>query len=160
MGPHRNATLARGRALAALCVLAALALAGCGRDSERLPAACLARPPALLAALERAPRRVVLADGTSLSRCTRLARTDADLQTLGYSFMRAADTLRRQAHSDPDAALRLGYLAGAVRAGAAGSGLAVQLARRVEQVAVLEHGAGGAAAAALRRGLRAGQNRG
>ena len=150
--------LARGRAIAAL---APLVLAGCGSGAKPLPPGCLARPPAMLAALERAPQAVVLEDGTSLSRCTRLARTDADLQTVGFTFMRVADTLRRQAPADPDAALRLGYLAGAVRAGAAaGSGQSAQLARRVEQVAVLEQDAGGAAAAALRRGVRAGQSSG
>ncbi len=127
-----------------------------------MPAACFDGPAALLSALQRAPGAVVLADGTRLSRCVSAARTDADMQSLGLVFVRMADTLRAQAARDPAAALRLGYLAGAVKAGAASSasGITTQLARRVEQVATLEENAGAAAAAALLRGRRAGERGG
>jgi len=159
VGPLRNAATSPARALA---VLFLLALGGCTKDPDPVPAACLGDPAALLAALGRAPGAVVLADGTRLSRCVSAARTDGDLQSLGIAFGRVADTLREQAASDPDAALRLGYLAGAVHTGAASghSGIALQLARRVEQLATLAQDAGSASTAALRRGLRAGASSG
>jgi hypothetical protein len=153
------ATTARACAAVALALLL---LAGCTKEPDPVPAACFDGPTAMLSALERAPGAVVLADGTRLSRCVSAARTDADMQSLGLVFVRMADTLRAQAARDPVAALRLGYLAGAVKAGAASSasGITIQLARRVEQVAALEENAGAAAAAALRRGRRAGERSG
>jgi len=52
------------------------------------------------------------------------------------SLTQVADDLRSRAGEDPAEALRLGYLVGAVRRGAALTpGLAAQLARRVEQSA-------------------------
>jgi hypothetical protein len=142
--------------------IVALLLAGCASEEEPVPGACLDRPEAILRALAAAPGAVALADGTRLSSCVSRARTDSELQTLGLAFMRVADTLRAQAASNPDAALRLGYLAGAVTTGAASSSgsVAAQLARRVQQVAALERGAGAGAVAALRRGLRAGASGG
>jgi len=159
VGPLRNAVTGPAGALAALALLL---LGGCTKEPDPVPAACVGEPPALLAALAHAPRAVVLADGTRLSRCVSTARTDGDLQSLGIAFGRVADALREQAASDPAAALRLGYLAGAVHAGAASghSGIALQLARRVEQLATLAQDAGAAATAALRRGLRAGASSG
>ncbi len=149
------------RACAAVAV-ALLLLAGCTNEPDPVPAACFDGPAAMLSALERAPGAVALADGTRLSRCVSAARTDADMQSLGLVFVRMADTLRAQAARDPVAALRLGYLAGAVKSGAASSasGITTQLARRVEQVATLEENSGAGAAAALRRGRRAGEHSG
>ena len=58
------------------------------------------------------------------------------LPALGVTLTRAADGLREVAIADPAAALRLGYLVGAVRRGAAQTpGIAAQLARRLEQLA-------------------------
>jgi len=161
----RSAGTGRGRAFAALSLGLALALAllaSCTNEPDPVPAACFGGPAAMLSALQRAPGAVVLEDGTRLSRCVSAARTDADLQSLGLVFVRIADTLRAQAARDPAAALRLGYLAGAVKAGAASgaSGITTQLGRRVEQVATLEQDSGAAAAAALRRGRRAGERSG
>jgi hypothetical protein len=148
-----------GRILVAMLLLA---VAGCSSQEEPVPAACTEDPQAIVTALRAAPRAVALADGTRLSRCVSNARSEADLQGLGVVLMRAADTLRLQAADDPAAALRLGYLAGAVRtgAGSATSGIALQLARRVDQLAVLPDGAGAAATAALARGRRAGERDG
>jgi hypothetical protein len=153
--------VAAARALAVLG-LAPLLLAGCTDERDPVPAACFGGPAAMLSALERAPGAVVLGDGTRLSRCVSAARTDADMQSLGLVFVRMADTLRAQAARDPAAALRLGYLAGAVKAGAAAGagGITIQLARRVEQVATLEQDSGAVAAAALRRGRSAGERGG
>lgn len=140
----------------------ALVVAGCAKDGGALPDACTDGHEAVLAALAQAPRAVALPDGTRLSRCVSAARTDGDLQSLAIVFVRAADTLRPQAATDPAAALRLGYLAGAVKAGATRSSgsIAAQLARRVEQVATLDGGASATAAAALARGRTSGERSG
>jgi Ser/Thr protein kinase RdoA (MazF antagonist) len=147
-----------------LCALAAaLLLAGCGKqEPDPVPASCVGEPSALLAAIARAPGRVVLQDGTRLSRCVSTARSDGDLQSLGISLGRLADALRARAATDPAAALQLGYLAGAVRTGArhASSGIADQLARRMTQLATLAPDASAAAVAALARGARAGESSG
>jgi len=150
-----------GIATRVLGILAvALLLAGCAKqEPDRVPVACFGSPAELMTALRQAPGPVVLGDGTRLSRCVSTARTDGDLQSLGLSFGRLADALRARAQADPGAALQLGYLAGAVRAGARGAadGIADQLARRLEQLAALGPGASAAATAALARGLRAGE---
>ncbi len=114
--------------------IAALALAGCGSSKpEAMPASCLGDRAALETALAGAPARVVLADGTRLSRCVSTAGAEGDLQALGMTLTRVADGLRARAGADADAALQLGYLVGAVRRGAAATpGIAAQLARRVE----------------------------
>ena len=159
MGPLRHATLVRTCALA---VLLAAPIAGCTKEFDPVPTACFAEPGTLVAALRQAPAAVALEDGTRLSRCVSAARTDGDLQSLGISLGRAADMLRGRAATDLAAAVQLGYLGGAVRAGArrASAGIADQLARRVGQLAMLEPGASAAAAAALRRGQRAGERSG
>lgn len=141
-----------------VAMIGAVLLAGCAKEDDAPPAACFASPATILSALERAPGAVTLGGGTRLSSCVGAARTDGDLQSLGLTLVRVADTLRAQAGSQPGAALRLGYVAGAVTAGAETSSdnIAAQLARRVEQVATLEPDAGAAAAAALARGREAG----
>lgn len=159
MGP-----LAIGRLLPRRCavaLLALLALAGCGQGRAAPAAACLDET-ALLAALQRAPGAVRLEGATPLSRCISSARDDDDLRALGRSFIRLTDILRAQAATDRDAALRLGYVVGAVRAGATrtSGGIAGQLARRVEQLAALQRDAGAATAAAYQRGLAAGERNG
>ena len=127
-----------------------------------MPAACIGTPASLLSALQRAPGAVVLADGTRLSRCVSLARSDGDLQSLGLSLSQVSDTLRSRAGADPAAALQLGYLAGAVRAGAraAASGIADQLARRIEQLASLSRARARPAPPRWQRGRRAGESSG
>jgi hypothetical protein len=147
----------------ALAAIALLVLAGCSKqEREVVPVSCFGEPPELMTALRQAPGAVVLQDGTRLSRCVSRARTDGDLQSLGISFGRLADVLRARAQSDASAALQLGYLAGAVRAGArdAPGGLADQLARRMQQLAAPGPGAQPAAAAQLTRGIRAGEGGG
>ncbi len=147
----------------AVAVAGALVLGGCGkRDPPPVPTACVGEPAALLAALGRAPRAVTLTDGTRLSRCVSTANSDGDLQSVGIAFGRVADTLRARAEHEPAAALRLGYLAGAVRRGArrAPGAIADQLARRMTQLATLSPGASAAATAGLARGARAGERSG
>lgn len=143
-------------------VISAVLVAGCAEAGDPVPTACFDGPATVLSALRQAPGAVALADGTRLSGCVDSARTEGDLQSLGIVFVRAADALRAEAGTQPGAALQLGYLAGAVKAGAKRSSgsIAAQLARRVEQVATLEQGASATAAAALARGRRAGERGG
>ena len=162
MGSLRNVLSSRLGGLVALAIMLP-GLAGCSKqERETVPVGCFGEPAELMSALRQAPGDVALQDGTRLSRCVSAARTDGDLQSLGFSFGRLADVLRARSRTDVSAALQLGYLAGAVRAGArlAPGGLADQLARRMQQLAVLEPGARPAAASALTRGLRAGEGRG
>jgi hypothetical protein len=147
------------RPLFATLVLGAALAAGCG-DDEPLPSACTRGPDAVLAALDRAPGRVALADGTPLSRCVARARSDADIQTVGAIYTQAADALARDFTTSDRAALRVGYLIGAVRRGASHtSGIHSELVRRLEQSPDLD-GAGARRRRAFRRGLATGGREG
>jgi hypothetical protein len=145
-----------------VAAIGALLLAGCGSsEPDPLPAACLGEPAAIERALDHAPAPVRLQDGTPLSRCVHLAAArDGDLQALGVALIRVADELRADAFADHDAAMRLGYLIGAVRRGAAKTpGLAAQLARRIEQTAAFDSD-DTLARAALARGFMSGEDAG
>ena len=145
----------------ATVTLCALAM-GCGGSSVPVvaSAACAAPADELLAALERAPGRVTLEGGTTLSACITGSRNPGDLQTIGATMTEAAEQLERTAPRDPDAALRLGYLIGAARRGSQGQiGITDELVRRLERAADLSRGTS-AAQAALARGLAAGEARG
>ena len=150
------------RRLAALLALAAAlgATAGCGtEDAKPVDDACLSSPDAIERALARAPAPVTLASGTRLSDCVSGARSDADLQNAGLVLTRAADHLAGRAQrGDADAALDLGYLVGAARRGASRTnGIHAELAHRVESSARVLADGGETVAAALERGLRAGE---
>lgn len=152
------ALMARRTASAAL--LLALLLAGCADKTKPVPTACLGGAAPIAQALDRAPGAVALTDGTRLSTCVSRSRSDADLQTLGSSFMQVADSLRTRAAHDDAAALRLGYLRGAARRGAKGNpGIAENLERRLEQTTILSR-ASASARAALARGVHAGESGG
>lgn len=158
MGPNRNALSVASRTLA---VLGLVLLAGCATERAPVPDACFGTPASMMSTLRQGPP-VVLEDGTRLSGCVSAARSDGDLQSLGLLFTRVADVLRTRAGDDPDAAFALGYLSGAVGRGAAASSgsIAAQLARRVDQLATLDPGAGAASVSALERGRRAGRRDG
>jgi hypothetical protein len=144
-----------GSAVAIGAVLAVFA-AGCAEDAEPLPPLCGNGPEQVLAALERAPEPVALADGTRLSDCVAHARSDADLQLVGLTLTPAADELAGA--KTEAAAERLGYLVGAMRRGAAaGNGVQVELVRRVEARVRYEDPA---LLAAAERGARAGETSG
>jgi hypothetical protein len=151
------------RRLAALLALVAAmgATAGCGGAADPKPVddACLSSPDAIERALARAPSPVTLASGTRLSDCVSGARSDADLQNAGAVLTRAADHLAGRAQrGDADAALDLGYLVGAARRGAKRTnGIHAELAHRVESAARVLADGGETVAAALERGLRAGE---
>jgi hypothetical protein len=141
----------------AALVLAA-ALAGCGGSgSEKLPAACIQGPGAVLEALADAPGDVKI-DGVRISQCFNRDAGGTDEQILGTNLLSAAQQLGDRAASDPegDAALQLGYLIGAAQRGARRNGLAAELVRRLRQ----EQGSLPARSAAFRRGQRAGLAKG
>ncbi|HXE44876.1 MAG TPA: hypothetical protein VN635_06735 [Conexibacter sp.] len=136
------------------CVLALLAVAGCG-GSASAPQACIqAQSSEVLHALAHAPGRVALADGTLLSQCVRRTVDDVRLQALGATFTLAADTLAQRMRTSDAAAYQLGFLIGATARGAAqAAGLQDDLARRVAGSAGPD---GGPRRAALLRGRAAG----
>jgi hypothetical protein len=144
-----RASIVAGLALAGL-------LAGCGGGLPSLPPACSDGPERILNALAGAPGPVHLYDGTLLSRCVSSAYQDGEVQQLGFTFTPAADRLARQA--TPGAALRLGYLVGAVRRGAGTTnGAQLELVRRLESTV---HFDDPALEQAVERGARAGEARG
>jgi len=142
-----------------LVLLAAVSLAACGASADPLDEACMSGPGAIEHALTRAPDPVTLPSGTRLSQCVSNARDDADLQTAGAVLTRAADHLSAQARSgDADAALRLGYLVGAARRGAAHTaGIHAELQRHIERSAAVLDGTSARIGAALAEGQRAGE---
>jgi hypothetical protein len=102
---------------------------------------------------------VRLSSGARLSECVANARSDSELQDAGAVLTRAADHLSAAAkRGDATAALRLGYLVGAARRGAARTaGIHAELQRRIERTAAFLDAAGPHVVAALARGRRAGE---
>ena len=143
-----------------LAVLLAFGVVACG-GAERPPLdpACTGPPETIERALTRAPAPVRLETGTALSDCVALARNNADLQNAGLALTRAADHLAERAvQGDVRSALRLGYLVGATRRGAARTaGFHGELRRRVERAAAFVAEAGPPVRRALARGMRAGR---
>jgi hypothetical protein len=140
--------------------LAAAALAGgCGDSGGEPPSAlCTEGEATIEHALGSAPGRVVLADGTRLSDCVARARDAGELQSFGVIVTRIGDRLADTSRSDPRAALRLGYLIGAARRGAAHSqGIHAELVHRLE---VTARRVPDGAQAQVQRGVRAGERDG
>lgn len=147
----------------AACALAATAVAGCGSQAPTpLADGCTAGPERIVAALRTAPGPVVLEDGSPLSRCVADGTDEAELQTVGIAFSHAAERLRKTAETDPEAALRLGYLVGVTRKGAARTnGVMAELVRRIEVAAGrTSDDASPTAQRALQKGLAAGADAG
>jgi hypothetical protein len=156
---QRMALAKRGKALALVAI--ALSVGGCAKedgDEHAVPIACKEGPDTVGAALARAPARVEL-DGTLLSECFTRGSDGADLQQVGASYLSVAAGLADGARLRPggDEALRLGYLVGAVKRGAAGTqGVHDELARRIEQETIGVD----TRSPAYMRGYRAGRSRG
>lgn len=146
--------------LLAVLLTVTLALAACGRDERaELPAACKLGQPAVESALRAAPGEVRLAGETRLSDCFVRTSEQADVLLVGEVYLGAAAGLADAARADPEGpeALRLGYLMGAVRRGAAETqGIHDELLRRIEQEAARADRSSGA----YRRGERAGRESG
>ncbi|HEY1355891.1 MAG TPA: hypothetical protein VGF09_06215 [Solirubrobacterales bacterium] len=129
------------RRLAALALgplALALALGACGTTEEATPVACLEGTKAYLQALEEAPKPVRLPGGTRISDCLTKNQGGGVLATMGGSMVRAATALNAAARHDPSgpAAVRLGFLLGAVERGAEDThGIHAELVRRLESAA-------------------------
>jgi len=110
----------RGTLIAAL----ALFLAGCGEDDAQTPVACFGDSDTYLAALEAAPGEVRLDGTTAISDCLVENQSEGDLGSVGEPLIGAATQLNREAREAPGgaAAIRLGYLIGAVQEGASKTG--------------------------------------
>ncbi len=75
-------------AIAFACLLAALAVAGCGRSqSDSTPVACLDGASAYLDALGRAPGEVRLGGETPISDCLAENQKAGDLATVGTTMV-------------------------------------------------------------------------
>jgi hypothetical protein len=148
-------------ARALLLVLAAGLVGGCGEDEvPPVAGSCTGDPAGVVSALGTAPAAVELPDGATISACVRNARSGAELQNVGVTLSAAAEDLEARAmDGDEAAALRLGYLVGAARRGAATTGgVAAELVRRLERSA----GFDGVSTVddALEQGVAAGERRG
>jgi len=140
------------------CVLALLAVAGCGGHTPPSEACIQAQPADVLQALRNAPGHVALVDGTLLSQCVRRTIDDVRLQTLGATLTSAADTLAQRMRRSNAAAYQLGFLIGATGRGAAqAAGLQGELANRIAGAAPPD---GGPRRALLLRGRAAGRRSG
>jgi hypothetical protein len=134
------------RRTATLLALGALAGAGCGSsDDSATPVACLGSPAAYLDALAAAPGEVRLADDTAISSCLTEGQSGGELATVSDSVVTAATKLNVVARLDPsgEATVSLGYLDGAIHAGASTTGgIHADLVRRVDAAARFNPGGG------------------
>lgn len=146
------------RAASVAVLLAALLLAGCSDEEDPLPLSCRQGPDAVRSALRDAPGRVTLG-GTPLSDCITDTTASGPLQEVGEAYLAVASDLADAAARDRngEAALRLGYLMGAVERSKIGAqGVGSELGRRLR----MEAGRVDADAPAFRRGERAGRRHG
>jgi hypothetical protein len=114
-------------------VLAALA-AGCGKQDNSTPVACVEGANAYLRALRSAPGEVRLGGETPISDCLAENQDAGDLAAVGEALVEAATRLNAEARAQPggDANLQLGYLLGAVERGADKTeGIHADLVRRL-----------------------------
>jgi hypothetical protein len=120
-------------AIALTCLLAALT-AGCGKQDDSTPVACLEGSRAYVDALADAPGTVKLDGVTPISDCLAENQQGGDLATVGEALVEATTELNAEARAQPggDANLQVGYLIGAAQRGAEGTeGIHTDLLRRL-----------------------------
>jgi hypothetical protein len=121
--------------IAAILVTACVVLAaGCGKQDDSTPVACLEGAGAYVSALSAAPGEVRLDGETPISACLAENQQGGDLATVGEALVEATTELNGEARSDPggNANLQLGYLLGAAQRGADSSeGIHADLIRRL-----------------------------
>lgn len=118
----------------ALLSIALFTLAGCGKQGDSTPVACLEGTGAYLEALAQAPGQVKLAGETPISECLAENQQGGDLATVGTAIVEAATKLNAEARTRPGggANLQLGYLLGSAQRGADSSeGIHADLLRRL-----------------------------
>lgn len=103
-----------------VALLALTGLAGCGKQDDSTPVACLEGQDLYLAALAKAPGEVKLAGETPISDCLAENQQGGDLANVGETMVETATVLNGEARGVPEssAALQLGYLLGAAQRGA------------------------------------------
>ncbi len=149
-----------------LSALAALAIAGCGKQDDSTPAACLEGSNAYVTALAAAPGEVKLGGEAAISDCLAENQQGGDLATVGEALVEAATELNAEARADPsgDADLQLGYLVGSAQRGADSTeGIHTDLLRRLAVAARYAPGREPLSAAflkAYREGFDAGRSSG
>jgi hypothetical protein len=106
--------------MAAIVVALAVLAAGCGKQDDATPVACLEGSGAYLTALRAAPGAVKLAGETPIGDCLAENQQAGDLSSVGTAMVAAATKLNAEARAEPDgnAGLELGYLLGAAQRGA------------------------------------------
>lgn len=138
-------------------------LTACGPGATPISPACTDDTGPIVRALTRAPAAVTLRDGSLLSTCVSNGTDDAELQSVGLAFHTVAEGLRERAqrHHDAAAAVQLGYLIGATRRGARHTaGVMAELQRRIELVGGRLQSEEPSLAAAVDRGVAAGERLG
>ena len=132
---------------------------GCSEsDDEGVPLSCREGSTALTEALREAPGRVTLG-GTPLSACIKDTIGGGELRDVGQAYVHVAARLADDAAEEPNgaAAVRLGYLMGALERGRVGAqGVGYELARRMRAELLRVD----VRSPAFRRGERAGRERG
>jgi len=115
--------------------LTLLALAaGCGKQDDSTPVACLEGSGAYVEALAAAPGAVALDGEVAISDCLAENQQGGDLATVGTALVEAATELNAEARAEPGAAanLQLGYLIGAAQRGSQRTeGIHADLIRRL-----------------------------
>jgi hypothetical protein len=130
--------MAMRRPTATVLLAVAVLAAGCGKQDDSTPVACLEGSGAYLSALAAAPGEVRLAGETPISECLTENQEGGDLARVGEATVEAATRLNAEARAEPagEASLRLGYLIGAVQRGADGTeGIHSDLLRRLTAAA-------------------------
>lgn len=116
-------------------LIAAAVASGCGAEDEETPSACLDGAEPFRTALATAPGEVALEDGTPISECLVPEQDGGELAQVGEAMIAVATDLNGRAQDDPtgEAAIRLGYLVGAVERGS--EGIHADLMRRLSAAA-------------------------
>jgi hypothetical protein len=163
--PQAEIATRRRTAMAAALAALALVFAGCSSDEdEETPSACLDGSSAYLQALRTAPGEVRLDGETPISDCLTPEQEGGELAEVGSTMIEAATALNREARADPSGAatMQLGYLIGAVGAGA--DSIHADLVRRLNAAARFSPGGSGLLPAEFERtfgqGYAAGQESG
>jgi hypothetical protein len=124
----------RALALVTFICIAGLLAVDCGSSDDSTPVACLEGTDAYERALRAVPDEALLGEETLISECLARNQSGGDLTRVGEALLETATALNAEAREDPggEAAVRLGYLLGAVERGSEESeGIHSDLVRRL-----------------------------
>jgi hypothetical protein len=129
-------------AILSVAAISVCAVAACS-DDDSTPVACFGSTDSYIDALHAAPAEVRLDDSTPISDCLVSGQDPAELGRMGETMIEAATELNAAARRRPagDDTVRLGYLVGAVQAGASETGgIHADLVRRLDAAARFSEG--------------------